>query len=471
MTRDRITETISWHSDNPHLSGNFAPIGTEIDSGPLDVIEGRIPEDLAGAYLRNGPNPRYEPSSYNYPLEGDGMLHALRFEGGKAYYSNRYVRTSGFEVEDRAGRAVYGGIMSPQPVDPELLGPHDDPENPFKMSAFIGVQHHAGHLLAMGEGEPAWEIGPDLETRGPWTAGTDAPIIMGAHNRVHPVTGDLFALSYDIETPTVTMHHIGRDGQLRRSFDIELAAPSMIHDFVLTERYLVLLIGPVVFDMGAMMSGGSFIQWRPEIGTRIAVVPLDGGDVRWFEAEPFFVFHFANGFERGGEIVVDYIRHQKLHFGYGEPNTEPPTPRRLVLDLASGRVSEQTWFDRVAEFPRIDDRRNALETRYVYAPTLTSSLTGGNGASATFNCLLRIDTETGDVESHYFGNRIAGEAVFIPRGEGETEGWLGTYLYDPETETSDFVLLDAQGFGSDPVVRLRLPQRVPQGLHGTWVPK
>ncbi|WP_158964529.1 carotenoid oxygenase family protein [Chachezhania sediminis] len=470
MTRTRITETIAWQSDNPHLTGNFAPIGSEIDAGPLQVIEGRVPEDLAGAYVRNGPNPRYEPASYNYPLEGDGMLHALRFEGGKAFYSNRYVRTSGFEVENRAGRRVYGGVMAPQPVDPALLGPHDDPENPFKMSAFIGVQHHGGHLLATGEGEPAWDIGPDLETRGPWTAGTDTPLIMGAHNRVHPVTGDLFALTYDLESPTVTMHHVGRDGQLRRSFDIGLAAPSMIHDFVLTERYLVLLIGPVVFDMESMMSGGSFIQWRPEIGTRIAVMPLDGGDVRWFEAEPFFVFHFANGFERGEEIVVDYVRHQKLYVGYGERNTEPPTPRRLVLDLGTGRVTQQTWFDRVAEFPRIDDRRNALPTRYVYAPTLTPALTGGNGASGTFNCLLRIDTETGDILPHDFGNHIAGEAVFIPRGEGETEGWLATYLYDPETETSDFVLLDADGFGSDPVVRLRLPQRVPQGLHGTWVP-
>ena len=468
--KDRIDETIAWRSDNPHLSGNFAPIGREIDRDGLEVISGRIPEELNGAYIRNGPNPRYEPVSYNYPLEGDGMLHAVRFAGGKASYHNRYVRTRSFEIEDNAGRGVFGGLMAPRPIEPGLLGPHDDPDNPFKASAFISVMHHGDHLLALGEGEPAWEIGPNLETLGPWTAGTDQPIMLGAHNRVHPATGDMFALSYDIERPTVLIHHIGADGMLRRSFDIALAAPSMIHDFVLTERHIVLLIGPAVFDMEAMMQGQAFLQWRPELGTRIAVMPLDGGNVRWFEADAFFVYHFANGFERGGDIVIDYVQHQKLYLGYGARNTEPPMLRRLVLDTHSGSVRAQTWFDRVAEFPRIDDRLTALASRYVYAPTLTETLVSFNGASGTFNCLMRVDTETGDVVHHDFGNHIAGEAVFIPKAEAANAGFLATYLYDPETETSELVLLDSEGIEDGPVLRLRMPQRVPQGLHGAWVP-
>ena len=468
--KDRIDETIAWRSDNPHLSGNFAPIGREIDRDGLEVISGRIPEELNGAYIRNGPNPRYEPVSYNYPLEGDGMLHAVRFAGGKASYHNRYVRTRSFEIEDNAGRGVFGGLMAPRPIEPGLLGPHDDPDNPFKASAFISVMHHGDHLLALGEGEPAWEIGPNLETLGPWTAGTDQPIMLGAHNRVHPATGDMFALSYDIERPTVLIHHIGADGMLRRSFDIALAAPSMIHDFVLTERHIVLLIGPAVFDMEAMMQGQAFLQWRPELGTRIAVMPLDGGNVRWFEADAFFVYHFANGFERGGDIVIDYVQHQKLYLGYGARNTEPPMLRRLVLDTHSGSVRAQTWFDRVAEFPRIDDRLTALASRYVYAPTLTETLVSFNGASGTFNCLMRVDTETGDVVHHDFGNHIAGEAVFIPKAEAAKTGFLATYLYDPETETSELVLLDSEGIEDGPVLRLRMPQRVPQGLHGAWVP-
>ena len=51
-----LSTPITWTSDDPHLSGNFAPIGTEIDARDLPVIAGCIPDGLKGAYMRNGPN-------------------------------------------------------------------------------------------------------------------------------------------------------------------------------------------------------------------------------------------------------------------------------------------------------------------------------------------------------------------------------------------------------------------------------
>jgi hypothetical protein len=60
------TAQITWVSDDPHLSGNFAPIGPEIDAADLPVIAGRIPADLSGAYMRNGPNPLFKPISYTW---------------------------------------------------------------------------------------------------------------------------------------------------------------------------------------------------------------------------------------------------------------------------------------------------------------------------------------------------------------------------------------------------------------------
>jgi carotenoid cleavage dioxygenase len=465
MPATPLAEPIAWTSDDPHLSDAFAPIGTEVDADDLPVVAGRIPPELRGVYMRNGPNPRFQPVSYTYPLEGDGMVHAVYFDGGRARYRNRFVRTASFEIEDKAGHAVFGGLMDPTPADPKALGDAD----PFKQSAFIGVTRHGDHLLALGEVEPAWELTMDLETIGPWTAGTERPLELGAHNRVHPLTGDLFALAYDPTRPVVTIHHIDPAGRLRRSFPVALAAPSMIHDFVLTERHLVLLIGPAIFDMEAMMRGEPMLQWRPEFGTRIGLVALDGGETRWLETEACFVFHFANGFERGGEIVIDYVRHEKLNLGPRGASARPPTAHRMVIDLATGRISDAALFDGVVEFPRIDDRRVARPSRYLYLPTLTDSLRIERKASATFNCLLRADTETGAIARHDFGDRVAGEAVFIPRGEGEDDGWLATFLYDPETATSDLALLDAARLEDGPVALIRLPQRVPQGLHGAWL--
>ena len=54
----------------PFLTGRFAPVHDEISADDL-VVDGTLPTDLTGAYLRNGPNPKFPPlGSYTYPLEG-----------------------------------------------------------------------------------------------------------------------------------------------------------------------------------------------------------------------------------------------------------------------------------------------------------------------------------------------------------------------------------------------------------------
>ena len=91
--------------ENPYLEGTFAPIDHEISAELLDVVHGAIPRDLRGAYVRNGPNPQFAPEGRYHWFDGDGMLHAVRFEDGRAFYTNRYVRTQGFEAERAAGHA------------------------------------------------------------------------------------------------------------------------------------------------------------------------------------------------------------------------------------------------------------------------------------------------------------------------------------------------------------------------------
>jgi hypothetical protein len=43
-----------------HLQGPFAPVIEETDAADLPV-EGELPHELNGVYLRNGPNPRFTP--------------------------------------------------------------------------------------------------------------------------------------------------------------------------------------------------------------------------------------------------------------------------------------------------------------------------------------------------------------------------------------------------------------------------
>ena len=79
------------HEQNPYLTGSYAPVKDEITESNLKVI-GEIPADLHGVYVRNGPNPRHTPEGRHHWFDGDGMLHAVHFEDGKASYRNRPMR-------------------------------------------------------------------------------------------------------------------------------------------------------------------------------------------------------------------------------------------------------------------------------------------------------------------------------------------------------------------------------------------
>ncbi len=70
-------------SENPFLSGNFAPVKDEVVAADLRV-DGEIPVELNGRYLCNGPNPASEvnPARHHW-FVGDGMVHGLRLEEGQ----------------------------------------------------------------------------------------------------------------------------------------------------------------------------------------------------------------------------------------------------------------------------------------------------------------------------------------------------------------------------------------------------
>ena len=94
---------------NPYLHGLFAPVEKQVAADNLDVI-GEIPRDLHGGYFRNGPNPKTPPKGMHHWFDGDGMIHGIWFEDGKARYANRYVATEDFRTN---GAGSLGGIFEP----------------------------------------------------------------------------------------------------------------------------------------------------------------------------------------------------------------------------------------------------------------------------------------------------------------------------------------------------------------------
>ncbi len=463
----------------PQLCGRFEPVATEVSADDL-AVEGTLPADLTGAYLRNGPNPRFTPlGSYTYPLEGDAMLHGLWIENGRARYANRWVRTRGMEAEERAGRSLYGGLLTPAFVDTALLGPDPDPGWPFRLDPFVNVVRHAGRYLALEEGTPPYEVTGALATVGLYDFAGGLPAGICAHPKIDPVTGEMIVFRYDVEAPFLTWAVIGQDGTVTRPPTVVdgVDAGYMIHDFAITEHHLVLTVGPALFDLDAMLTGGAVLQWKPELGTRMAVIPRDGSAPRWIHSDAFWAWHFANAYEStpsaGADdvrIVLDFPWWSTLGLAAGgasEPVRGAFT--RATLDPGRGTVALEHLDAAGTEFPRIDDRRTGRRHRYL----TVAGVSGRNQlVRGEHDRLVRYDMDAGTSRS-YDCDAVIGEVAFIPRpgGTEELDGYYVTLASSSDAGRSAWAYLwDAGDFPGAPVARVALPQRVPNGLHGNWFP-
>ena len=475
---------------NKFLEGNFAPVSREHTITEL-AVTGRIPDFLDGRYLRNGPNPLSEvdPAAYHWFM-GDGMVHGVRLRDGKAeWYRNRWVRNPSVS-------ATLAGEDASRYCGLDALG------------ANTNVIGHAGKTLALVEaGAPIYELTDELDTVGRCDFDGTLPGGYTAHPKRDPRTGELHAVSYffgmgsKVQYSVIDVH-----GRARRTVDVEVTGSPMMHDFSLTENHVVFYDLPVTFNaemavaasvpaalrtpaklvvsamvgkvrvpdpVTAMMArkiganGGLPYRWDPKYPARIGVMPRAGGnrDVRWFDVEPCYVFHPLNAYDDGDSVVLDVVRHPKMFDRelHG-PDEGGPTLDRWTVDLAAGKVLEERLDDRGQEFPRVDERLIGRRHRYGYAMS-------ADGGAQPGGSLFKHDFHTGSRAERAFGEgRQPGEFVFVPRHDdaAEDDGVLMGFVFDPATQRSDLTILDAGTL--ETVAAIHLPDRVPHGFHGNWVP-
>ncbi len=442
---------------NPYLEGNFAPVTMEVDGIDLPV-RGRIPRELRGRLLRVGPNPiAARPAKYHW-FFGDGMVHAIELRDGHAVsYRNRWVRT------DQAARQL--GEQPPPGQAPEVNGRAGNAANTH-------VVAHAGRVLALYEVALPTQITPGLATIGRYDFAGSLRSPMTAHPKIDPSTGELLFFGLDIFGPPYLRFHVAdADGKLVRTQELVLPGPSMMHDFAITERHVVFLDLPVVYDLGLLGKRPFPAAWKPEYGARVGVMSRDGtSNVRWFDVELGYVFHTLNAYDEPERVVLDVIRHARMFDKdiYGV-NDAPGLLYRWTINLRTGRVSEVRLDDRHQELPRVDARVIGRRHRYAY-----NNLFSQGDRPFTAGGLIKHDLHTGRaVEARLGPGAASSEAIFVPahHDAGEDEGWILAVVYDPTRDGSDLVILDATDFAGRPVARVRLPQRVPFGFHGTWIPE
>lgn len=440
-------------SANPYLEGNFAPVTEEVTAFDLRVT-GEIPRELSGRLLRIGPNPigTPDPAKYHW-FTGNGMVHGLRLENGRAaWYRNRWVADDGVTA------------FRNQPKTP---GPRHGMGVGVANTNVIG---HAGRTWAIVEagGLPV-ELSDELETKTYSDFDGTLPGSFTAHPKVDPDTGELHAMVYYWAWDYVQYVVVGTDGRVRKTVNVPVPGKPMLHDCAITERYVVIFDLPCTFDVQAAMNGPFPYVWNPDYGARVGLLPRDGRaeDVRWFEVPLCYVFHPMNAYETAdGQVVMDVCRHPKMFDrDKNGPNEGRPTLDRWVIDPSSGKVSTEVLSDIGHEFPRHDERRIGKPNRFGYTGSLGDRL--GIGPIYKHD-LVKRTTEIHGGEP----GRMFLEPVFVPRSPDadEDDGWILAYVYDAPSNASEVVILHAQDFAGKPIARVHLPQRVPFGFHGNWVP-
>ena len=428
--------------------GNYPPVSEQVTVTDLK-IEGAIPPELNGLYVRNGPNEHTGPSDHFFG--GDGMLHGLRLQNGKAlWYRNRYVDTPVLREET-------GGMGPPKLAD---------------TTSAVSLIHHGGKLLSLGEFGYPYEIDPhDLATIGPFDYAGRLQTNMTAHPKVDPVTGELILFGYNVMKPYLTYMRVNSAGEMVQVEPITTQGPSMMHDFAVTENYVIFMEMPIIFSMLLAVSGdGLPFRWDDSAPCRFGVMPRTGkdADVRWFDVPPCFIFHTMNAFEQGDEVVLDAARYEKLWVKDSHDFNHPAYLTRFTMNLTTGSVAVDRRDEQAMEFPQIHRGLWTRPYRYGYGLSAEESL--GEMAYDGATGFMKFDMQRGSSERHVLASHFApNEAFFVPTASAEDEGYLLSYVYDRREHKSALWILDANNIKAAPVAKVQLPVRVPQGFHGEWI--
>mmetsp|Transcript_6470 Transcript_6470/g.7026 ORF Transcript_6470/g.7026 Transcript_6470/m.7026 type:complete len:480 (+) Transcript_6470:73-1512(+) len=463
-------------------SGNFAPVHKEIDATNLSVIEGEVPKDIDGMFVRNGSNPMFYDKKHYHWFEGDGMLHGVRIQNGNVSYKNRYVQTDDHKYEERVGKqyflsfttlktALGFGYFMASKAYLALFGGRD----PYsKDTANTALIYHDRRMMALMEGsQPHWVTAQTLDTIKKYDYDGELKHNFTAHPKVDRKTGEMIFFGYSLaKKPYVQYRTVSSDGKLsEKPLDLDIQIPVMMHDMAITENYSIIMDLPLEFRP----SDKKFFVFNEERKSRFAILPRHAkslDEVMWFEADTCYVFHVANAWEEGDKILLYGVRHDNIDMS-GKLKSETKVAKNYLwtFDLKTKKVTEgpvdYANDGSTYEFPVINTEYMGYKSRYLYSMWKAASPKIDN-----FQGVAKIDVEKKTCSTLYHGDgRFGGEFSFVPKdgAKDEDDGYLIGFVYDSAKNNSESVIYDAKDLSL--VSRVALPQRVPFGFHGMWLTK
>lgn len=479
-------------------------------------IEGTIPAELEGTLLRNGPGLlEVGGTKLAQPLDGDGMICKFAIKDGKIHFQNKYVRTHDFLKEQAAGKMLFRGVFSVgNPSGGLFFNPFDFT---VKNVANTGVVNWGNKLLALYESDLPYQLDNDLKTIGTTTLNgaidTDKQRF-GAHYRIvteadgsRRLIGFNFQEQSLAQSGVVTMWEF--DDQFNSISKTQHTMPGgtfgFIHDVLVTDEHYVILENPIEMNFGRLLGKYALakaclaecLEYKADKPTKIHVITrpgkrssILGNQARaTFETPAFFSFHHVNVFEaREDRLVVDTIALAGIDFSNnydsagmfeGEPGKGVVT--RLIINAKTGQVDRHPILnDRASELPSVAPAVVGKPHKYAYVGSSRVN-DKSNWGPLQVVMKLNLPTDLGldtrfDVEAvssdiwDAGSDQFAQEPIFCPRpgSSREDDGWLLVMVYDVQSDRTQLVILDAKDLQAGPVARVKLPHRIPYGIHGSF---
>ena len=473
----------------PEYFGLNRPIGAEYDLNDLHVV-GTIPVEVEGSFFRAVPDPAFAPfmEDGGAILSGDGMISAIRFAAGKASISMRYVQTERHKAEMAAGEALFGKYRNPFTDMPAADGLDRTVANTTPI-------WHAGRLLLAKEDGRPYRVDPKtLETIGSHDFGgkLQSPTST-AHARIDPMTGEMFMFGYEaggLASTKIAYFIVDKDGNLTREQWFDAPYCAMMHDFTITENYVLFPVYPTTADLDRLKAGGDHWVHHMDLESWVGVMPRYGdvSELRWFKGpKGVFCYHMMNAHEDvDGLIQFDQCLSSVNAFPFIQRASGLSIPpweadnrfARWTINLTDGSDSIiETVVGPPGDFPVIPASKQGRPFDYGWMLTMNPEMQGppvlGGPVGAMFNMLMRLNFLGNPPQSlalppaHSFN-----EPVHVPSATDGHEGWLISVV-DHQTGPEEFEhecwIIEAGNVGAGAVAKIVIPQRLRPQVHGWWV--